>query len=283
MEPGSNRNAVRTEEVVAKVARALTWVGLALGISYGFATWAAQEPRAGADDLPGADLVGIDGFPTYTPLVPIKVGSASLAQVRSGTAFFVSRDGKALTSAHVVKNCQQITIWIENEEPRDGKIIGVDPKLDIALLASSGTVDDIADVNTTIAASAGEVVTTIGFGIRQHEPRQPEVTSGTVFGQEVLSSGSHVLVVKAALKQGNSGGPVVDNAGSVVGLVIGRYTARPDLSVAVPSFSLGMVSDLHLTIERPQMPILIAITINRMVSRDGSCEFPPWFSASLSA
>lgn len=225
-------------DVVNRTLQHATPLGLAFRFGFALAVWWLPQHGAGAEDAIST-LPAIGESDTSPALHYERFEVPPPGQVKSGTAFFVSRDGKALTSAHVVQNCEQITIWMEDATPRISTIIGVDPDLDIALLASPGAVYDIADFQTSMAARTGETVTTIGFGIRQHEPLWSQVTSGTVFGQAVLPSGSHVLVVNAALKQGNSGGPVIDNTGNVLGLVIGRYTARPELNVAVPASVLG--------------------------------------------
>lgn len=231
MEPGSSRHMPRQQHPRKPIQYVTVGGILALGFCSVGLHWITSHTAASAEL---AKMKPSDGNRLSAQDNAI-AQTVSRSQVNSGTAFFVSHDGKTLTSAHVVRDCQEITIWVNNASPRTGTIIGIDPALDIALLASAGPVDDIARINPTAAASAGDPVTTIGFGVRQHEPRWPEITTGTVFGRATLPSGGRALVVSANLKQGNSGGPVVDNTGSVVGLVIGRYTDRPQLTVAVPA------------------------------------------------
>jgi S1-C subfamily serine protease len=171
------------------------------------------------------------------PALPL--AGAQPHPLRSGTAFFVSADGKMLTSAHVVTACTGITLWPPGAPARRAKVLAVDTKADLAVLQSRGHVPAIAEIDISRPVSAGTALMTVGFATHLQDPRMPEVTTGSMIQDNMLTSGPHVLIIAAALSPGNSGGPVVDAVGTVRGIVIGSYTARPDQAIAVAADELA--------------------------------------------
>jgi S1-C subfamily serine protease len=170
-----------------------------------------------------AGLAEPDPGAAQTPYPPL---------LRSGTAFVVSRDGYMLTGAHVVRDCRKIEIWPRDAPADAARLVAIDERLDLALLATHRIVG--ADW-TTVAATLTRlptVVYTIGYGLTPSTPRVPVLTRGILDGV-AARNGRPVLVIRAPLHEGNSGGPVIDANGALLGMIIGRYVARPDLSVAV--------------------------------------------------
>lgn len=163
------------------------------------------------------------------------VGNPVRARVKSGTGFFVSADGFLVTSAHVVTGCPGISLWPADGPEREGRVVALDPALDLALLATAGGVlRYAAGTRRDHARYPGEAVSTIGFGLAPSQPRQPKVTSGTLVGDGADAAGNRILLIRAKLLEGNSGGPVIDAAGSLVGVVRGRDADRPELGAATP-------------------------------------------------
>ncbi|WP_204117263.1 serine protease [Paraburkholderia sp. C35] len=163
--------------------------------------------------------------------------AARAGLLRSGTAFFVSRTGEMLTSAHVVQGCKRINVWPGEEPPIQATLIAVDKDLDAALLSTDRPVDMIAE-RTGQSVGTGASIYTIGFALTASSPRVPVITRGDVNGT-VENNGRRLLVLRAALHEGNSGGPVVDAKGVLRGMIIGRYADRPELSVAVRAQDLA--------------------------------------------
>jgi S1-C subfamily serine protease len=176
---------------------------------------------------------GSDGSRSAAPHKP----AAHSDLLRSGTAFFISRSGEMLTSAHVVRGCKRINIWPGEQASIQATLIAIDNDLDIALLSTDQTVDmTAAPLDQPIVT--GESIYTIGFGLTASSPRVPVITHGNVRGT-AEDKGRRLLVLRAALHEGNSGGPVVDSRGMLRGMIIGRYEDRPELSVAVRAQDLA--------------------------------------------
>ena len=180
---------------------------------------------------------------------------AGQGRVKSGTGFFVSGDGFLVTSAHVVAGCPDISIWPADGAPWTGQLVAVDAGLDIALL-SSRDYDPRAPrtVRENSGLRPGESVLTIGFGVLPSRPREPVLTAGALVGQARDDSGHPLLLLKASLREGNSGGPVIDANGMLVGMVTGRDASRPELGVAVPADVIDTFLSRHGIARTPLLP-----------------------------
>jgi len=150
---------------------------------------------------------------------------------RSGTAFFVTRAGEMLTSAHVVRGCLRLKVWTTDNGSIPATVESVDEAGDMALLSTRHKVD-LAAVPGKERVPRNSAVFTIGFGLTPSSALVPVFTRGTMQGEGYVK-GRRLLVLRAVLYEGNSGGPVIDGGGHLVGMVIGRYVNRPELSVAV--------------------------------------------------
>ncbi|WP_043283792.1 S1 family peptidase [Paraburkholderia oxyphila] len=170
--------------------------------------------------------------------VPPGRGEGTDAWLRSGTGFFVTYAGELLTSAHVVRGCERIEVW-----PTDAasgiaaSLESIDERLDVALLATHRSVSRVAVLGGG-PVSSGASVFTIGFALTPSTPLDPVITRARAVGT-VRSQGRRLLVLRARLYQGNSGGPVIDERGTLVGMVIGRYVKRPGMGVAVCASELA--------------------------------------------
>jgi S1-C subfamily serine protease len=161
---------------------------------------------------------------------------AAASGVKSGTAFFVSPDGLLVTSGHVVAGCPDIDIWPSSGPMWRGRVVAADASVDIALLSAEGHVlrSAVSDRRDG-TPRPGDPVSTIGFGVRASRPRAPLVTNGRLIGRAADPTGNPFLLIQAGLSEGNSGGPVIDANGTLLGMVAGRDTGRPELGVAIPA------------------------------------------------
>ncbi|WP_244817929.1 serine protease [Caballeronia sp. Lep1P3] len=167
--------------------------------------------------------------------------SAPLAQRpglrRSGTAFFVARDGDLLTTAHTLRGCKRIEVWPDDDSRLVASLVSVDTALDVAVLATHRSVSRIA-VARAGPAGARVAAWTIAFGLTPSTPLLPVFTRGSVDGTVDIDA-RRLLAIHARLYEGNSGGPVIDDQGFLLGMIVGRYQARPDMAVAVRASDLA--------------------------------------------
>ena len=132
-----------------------------------------------------------------------------------GSGFFISSDGLAMTAWHVVAHNRKIEVVTDNGKTYPAKLVGADPKTDLALLKVDGNefpVVRMADRPPRI----GEWVLAIGnpFGLGG------TVTAGIVSAgaREIISPYHDFIQIDAPINQGNSGGPTFDVTGKVIGV-----------------------------------------------------------------
>jgi serine protease Do len=135
-----------------------------------------------------------------------------------GAGFVISSDGYVVTNNHVIENAEEITIEFLSGEKLPATIIGTDPKTDIALLKVEAT--DLPHVefgdSNGDGARIGDWVMAIGNPLG----RGFSVSAGIVSARERALGGSYddYIQTDAAINQGNSGGPLFNMEGDVIGV-----------------------------------------------------------------
>jgi len=151
----------------------------------------------------------------------------------TGTGVIVSSDGEILTNAHVVEGATQIRVRLAGEtEPREARLLASDPGNDLALLRMSGDGFDAAVFADPGSIRIGDEVVAIGFALGLDG--DPSVTLGIVsaLDRTIGTEGAFLdglIQTDAAISSGNSGGPLVNARGEVVG--INTAVAREALPV----------------------------------------------------
>ncbi|WP_165780178.1 S1C family serine protease [Leptospira hartskeerlii] len=155
-----------------------------------------------------------------------------------GSGFILNKEGYILTNDHVVRNFDKFKVVFKNvKEPVSAKLIGTDPMIDVALLKVDANQDlQPIEIGDSSAVKVGDWAIAIGapFGLEQ------SMTVGVIskVGRGGIdNSGVHYIQTDAAINQGNSGGPLLDINGRVVG--INRMIVSPSggsigLGFAIP-------------------------------------------------
>jgi len=139
-----------------------------------------------------------------------------------GTGIITTSDGEVLTNAHVVDGATQIRVRLAGEtEPRPATLLATDPGNDLALLRLSGDGYQAATFAAPDSVAIGDQVVAIGFALDLDGG--PSVTLGIVSALDrtlALADGAldGLVQTDAAISSGNSGGPLVNAAGEVVGI-----------------------------------------------------------------
>jgi uncharacterized protein len=137
--------------------------------------------------------------------------------VSSGTAFFVTPDGKALTNAHVVRGCGDVTV-ITGGESHPARVLARDERNDLALLATDHHPERSAVWRLQVRQ--GEDIAVYGFPLPGALASGGSVTTGIVSALAGMRDDSRFLQISAPIQPGNSGGPVLDRNGAVVGVIV---------------------------------------------------------------
>ncbi|MBA1158034.1 trypsin-like peptidase domain-containing protein [Microvirga mediterraneensis] len=159
-----------------------------------------------------------------------------------GSGFFISADGYVVTNNHVVENGSQVTVTMDDGKELSAKVIGTDPKTDLALLKVEG--NDFPYVRLAPQkARIGDWVLAVGnpFGLGG------TVTAGIVSAQHRdIGSGPYddFIQIDAPVNKGNSGGPTFNLSGEVVGVNTAIYSpsgGSVGIAFAIPASTVEQV------------------------------------------
>ena len=135
-----------------------------------------------------------------------------------GTGFFVASQ-HVLTNNHVIKNCGRNPIWVSypDRRPERAFISGQDETNDLALLRTD--LPNVAVASFRFGPRVGEAVATYGFPLPGLLSTGGNFTSGNVTSLAGLNDDTRVLQTSTPIQPGNSGGPLLDMSGSVIGVM----------------------------------------------------------------
>ena len=158
----------------------------------------------------------------------------------SGSGVFVSNDGYLVTNNHVVENTEGVTIIFSDGTEKPAEIIGTEKYADLAVLKVEGKVPSVATLGNSDGLRPGQTVIAIGSPLGDFKN---SVTVGvvsatgrmldTALGYEIQD----LIQTDAAINSGNSGGPLVNLAGEIVG--INTLVIRGDSMGGAPAEGLG--------------------------------------------
>ena len=137
----------------------------------------------------------------------------------SGSGFYVTADGHVLTNAHVVEGCARVEI-----AGQIAQVLAASETWDLALLRREGTVARVATF-APFPAPLNSDVTVVGYPL-DGLLSGLNVTRGAVSSLKGLLGDETRMQISAPVQPGNSGGPVVDSKGAVVGVVVSKLNAR---------------------------------------------------------
>ena len=153
-------------------------------------------------------------FPGFHPPFP----PGGFRRQGAGSGFIIRQDGVILTNNHVVEAAKEITVILTDKREYSAKVIGRDPKTDLAVLKIAPKGDlPVAQLGDSDALRVGDWVIAIGnpFGLSN------TVTAGIVSAKgRVIGAGPYddFIQTDAAINPGNSGGPLFNSRGEVVGI-----------------------------------------------------------------
>jgi putative serine protease PepD len=201
-------------------------------------TTTVQEPAASTGD--GATATGLDASALYAATAPgvVDVTSKGVSAPASdqlpfgaprrgtatatGTGFVIDGAGNIVTAAHVVDGASSVTVTFQDGTTRSAKVLGKDDATDVAVLKvdpSGLTLHPLA-LGSSTKLDVGDAVAAIGDPFTY----QRSLSTGVVSGLDRTISApngftvAHAIQTDAALNPGNSGGPVLDASGKVIGI-----------------------------------------------------------------
>ena len=183
-------------------------------------------------DMACKQVVGIQSSVTYSNFF----GQTTTAAV-AGTGFFISTDGYILTNYHVIEDAYQssskITVLTHDGTSYTATVTGVDSSNDLAVLKIDATNTSAVTMGDSASMSVGDTVYAVGNPMGE---LQFTMTSGMVSAldravtTQDYSSAINMFQIDAAINEGNSGGPVYNANGEVIGIVTAKYSSSSSSS-----------------------------------------------------
>ena len=190
-------------------------------------------------------------------LITCEVTSSTFGQISkgqsTGSGFVLTEDGYVVTNAHVVEGATAITVTVPNGEDYTAKLVGTDDTNDVALLkveaeglaaVTIGSSDAliVGDQVVAIGNPLGELTSTMTVGYISAKDRDVTTDNKTI----------NMIQTDAAINSGNSGGPLFNMKGEVVGITTAKYSGSSSSGASIESIGfaipiddvIGMLSDL---------------------------------------
>ena len=200
----------------------------------------------------------------------------------SGSGVIISKDGYVITNNHVVEGYQKLEVIFRDGQSVEATLVGTDPFADVAVLKIPGPVAGVAEFGNSDALNPGESVIAIGSPLGDYKNTVTvgvvSATGRTISTQEGYQM-EDLIQTDAAINHGNSGGPLVNLAGQVIGintLVVRGSGGSPDqaegLGFAIASNTVTAVSDQLIAkgyVSRPYLGITWALVTPDVAQANG--------------
>jgi len=144
----------------------------------------------------------------------------------SGTCFVVRPDGYILTNMHVIGDATSVQVELASGSVLMAKIYKADFANDIAVLRVSAATPDYLALSPSADANLGTEVFTIGYPVTALLGKEPKYTDGSISALSGAVGAANLMQISVPVQPGNSGGPLVDFSGRVIGIVTSTAAVR---------------------------------------------------------
>lgn len=206
-------------------------------------------------------------------VVSIGVGAgeseAAAERAGAGSGFVIAPDGYIVTNHHVVVDSDHLTVGFTDGREYEARVVGADPSTDIAVVRIQESGLETAKFGDSGALRVGQLAIAIGNPLGF----QSTVSTGVIsaLGRNLRSRSGrlieNIIQTDVALNPGNSGGPLVDSRGRVIGINTAMIRMAQGLSFSVPSNTGRWVVGELINRGRVRRVLLGIVVQNRPVNR----------------
>ena len=208
-----------------------------------FVAWVSSKNSEGNSPVLSAEEI----YSQISPSV-VEISAESATEISTGTGFFFDNKGTVVTNYHVIENCQTAKITLSNGSTYQvTAVLGYDADRDIAVLSTTCQTSKPLPLRSE-SAKTGEKVYALGSSLGL----TGSLSDGIVSAVNREVEGNVYIQTTAPISQGNSGGPLVDEKGTVIGVVCASFTDGQNLNLAIP------ISDVH------KIPLNKNITLEKL-------------------
>lgn len=148
----------------------------------------------------------------------------------TGTGFFIATNGYLVTNAHVVNDYDTLEIRDQTGQAFSAAVIAIDKQRDLALLKVSGTFPALY-IDQLGKPTKGQRVLTIGYPQVSIQGSESKVTDGVISSLSGIRNNDDWFQISVPIQGGNSGGPLINENGLVIGVVVATVNAQKFLSI----------------------------------------------------
>lgn len=163
----------------------------------------------------------------------------------SGSAFYLKQHNLFVTNFHVVQGSKTVSIENKNQDRFVGHVVMVDANEDIALVKAEADFSGLEEVGFSSSSqlSVRDEVFVLGFpyGMPYTE------TQGIISSPRQLMNGKFYIQTDAPVNPGNSGGPLVNKAGEIIGITTSKFTEADNMGFAIPADTLLETLEIYAT------------------------------------
>jgi S1-C subfamily serine protease len=160
--------------------------------------------------------------PLATVIAGVCRGKAADA---AGSGVVIGARGEILTNSHVVENCEKITVQLSSSNPERAVLVARDQKNDLAVVRINGSPASVAAFREGAQMRAGDTVVALGYPLSGLLASSANLSVGNVSALAGLGDDPRFLQISAPIQPGNSGGPLLDASGHLVGIVTAKLNA----------------------------------------------------------
>jgi S1-C subfamily serine protease len=180
---------------------------------------APAGPDGKPEPLPGGVAAGPGTAPGAVPAPRPNPN----ARASTGTGFVVGPE-QVLTNHHVIEGCSRILVRTADGRTLPGQVPAADARRDLALVRVAGSPGPVLAFRAN-PVRRGESVVTYGFPLAGLLSSGPTLTTGEVSALAGLNDNPTQFQISAPVQQGNSGGPLLDRQGNVIGVIVSKLNA----------------------------------------------------------
>ena len=158
------------------------------------------------------------------PEVKTPTQDDEMISASSGSGFAVSADGYVITNNHVIEGCQEVVVHIKGTEI-PVTVVTYDPQNDLALLKGDFRPSTVFPLTNNRPELLQDVYVA-GFPFGNMVSTSVKVTKGIISSLTGIGNNFSNIQIDAALQSGNSGGPIIDEFGNVVGVAVSKLDAK---------------------------------------------------------
>ena len=210
-----------------------------------------------APEKPESQEEGLSLQEIYEQNIPsvVSITASTLGTTATGTGVVLSGKGYLVTNYHVIEDAQRLTVRLTDERELEAAVVGTDPVSDLAVLYIRAENLTAAQFGDSDALRVGDTVVAIGdpLGVELRGTMTNGIVSAINRDVSVNGRTMNLIQTNAALNSGNSGGPLINSMGQVIGINTMKIGAFADssgvegLGFAIPSATVQEIVNQLLT------------------------------------